>query len=63
MYIFYIFYFYSNFDLGVRIENGMGVNLIINFIVEFEIILCGLNLCNYFDIWGLYKINGIFFLY
>lgn len=40
----------------------MGVNLIINFIFKFEIILCGLNLFNYFDIWGLYKKNDIFFL-
>lgn len=40
----------------------MGVNLTINFTLKFEIILCGLNLFNHFDPWGLHKKNDISFL-
>lgn len=40
----------------------MGVNLTINFTLKFEIILCGLNLFNHFDTWGLHKKNDISFL-
>lgn len=40
----------------------MGVNLTINFTLKFEIILCGLNLFNHFDTWGLHKTNDISFL-
>lgn len=39
----------------------MGVNLTINFTLKFEIILCGLNLFNHFDTWGLHKKNDISF--